>query len=142
MTQAKKGDQIEIHYTGRLADGSIFDSSVDRDPLAFTLGQGQLIEGFEEAVYGMSKGDKKTVTIAPEKAYGERNDDMVLDVPRSQFPEDIDPVEGQQLQVQNEKSEEILVFISKVTEDTVTLDANPPLAGKELTFELEVVSIS
>ena len=141
MTQAKKGDQIEIHYTGRLADGSIFDSSVDRDPLAFTLGQGQLIEGFEEAVYGMSQGDTKTVTIPPEKAYGERNDDMVLDVPRNQFPEDIDPVEGAQLQVQNENSEEILVFISKVTDDTVTLDANPPLAGKELTFDLELVSI-
>lgn len=141
MTQAKKGDQIEIHYTGKLADGSIFDSSVDRDPLAFTLGEGQLIEGFEEAVYGMSKGDRKTVTIPPSKGYGERNDEMVLDVPRSQFPEDIDPVEGQQLQVQNEDSQEILVYISTVTDDTVTLDANPPLAGKELTFELELLSI-
>jgi peptidylprolyl isomerase len=142
MTQAKKGDNIEIHYTGKLADGSVFDSSVDRDPLAFTLGEGQLIEGFEEAVYGMGEGDKKTVTIPPAKGYGERNDDMVLEVPRSQFPEDIDPVEGQQLQVQNEDSQEILVYIAKVTDDTVTLDANPPLAGKELTFELELVNIS
>jgi peptidylprolyl isomerase len=142
MTQAKKGDQISIHYTGKLSDGTVFDSSVDSKPLAFTLGEGELIEGFEEAVYGMAEGERKSVNIPPEKAYGDRNEEMVVDVPRSQFPDDIDPEIGQQLQIQNEEKEEMLVYISKVTDDIVTLDANPPLAGEDLTFELELVSIA
>ena len=141
MAQAKKGDQVAIHYTGKLSDGSVFDSSVDSEPLSFTLGEGQVIEGFEEAVYGMTEGEQKSVTIPPEKAYGERNEEMLVDVPRSQFPDNIDPEEGQQIQIENEKNEEMLVYVSKVTDNTVTLDANAPLAGEELTFELDLVSI-
>lgn len=141
MAQAKKGDQVAIHYTGKLSDGSVFDSSMDSEPLSFTLGEGQVIEGFEEAVYGMTEGEQKSVTIPPEKAYGERNEEMLVDVPRSQFPDNIDPEEGQQIQIENEKNEEMLVYVSKVTDNTVTLDANAPLAGEELTFELDLVSI-
>ena len=141
MAQAKKGDQVAIHYTGKLSDGSVFDSSMDSKPLSFTLGEGQVIEGFEEAVYGMTEGEQKSVTIPPEKAYGERNEEMLVDVPRSQFPDNINPEEGQQIQIENEKNEEMLVYVSKVTDNTVTLDANAPLAGEELTFELDLVSI-
>jgi len=141
MAQAKKGDQVAIHYTGKLSDGSVFDSSMDSEPLSFTLGEGQVIEGFEEAVYGMTEGEQKSVTIPPEKAYGERNEEMLVDVPRSQFPDNNDPEEGQQIQIENEKNEEMLVYVSKVTDNTVTLDANAPLAGEELTFELDLVSI-
>ncbi len=142
MAKAKKGDQIAIHYTGELSDGTVFDSSKDREPLSFTLGEGQLIEGFEEAVYGMTEGELRRVTIPPEKAYGPRTDELMIDLPRSQFPESITLEEGQQLQIQNGESGEMLVSIAKVTAQTVTLDANARLAGETLTFDLELVSIT
>ncbi|MBT8333019.1 MAG: peptidylprolyl isomerase [Desulfobacterales bacterium] len=142
MTQAKNGDHVEVHYTGKLNDGTVFDSSADGDPLSFTLGEGKIIEGFEDAIRGMKTGDKKTVMIPPDKGYGLRNDEMVIDVPLNQLPKDLNPQEGQQLQLTNQDNQPIVVVITKVTEESITLDGNPPLAGRDLTFDLELVTIA
>ncbi|SMP78042.1 peptidylprolyl isomerase [Desulfonatronum zhilinae] len=141
MTQAQTGNQVKVHYTGRLDSGQVFDSSADREPLEFTLGQGQLIPGFEAAVTGMQAGDKKTVTIAAEDAYGPRQDDLLFSVERSQLPDTIQPEVGQQLQV-NQEGQTAVVTISELTDTTMTLDANHPLAGENLTFDLEVVEVA
>jgi len=141
MTQAKKGDTVKIHYTGKLTDGTVFDTSEGRDPLSFKIGGGQVIPGFEEAVIGMIKDEKKNVTIPPEKAYGERNEEMVISVPRKQVPPDINPETGQRLQMQGPNEQMIIVEVTEVTEETITLDANPPLAGKDLIFDIELVEI-
>ncbi|WP_028584964.1 FKBP-type peptidyl-prolyl cis-trans isomerase [Desulfogranum mediterraneum] len=141
MTQAKDGDKVTIHYTGRLTDGTVFDSSDGRDPLPFTIGAGQVIPGFEEAVLGMACGENKTVTIPVDKAYGPRNEEMVLTFPRDQVPADIKPEVGMQLQLMNEQNQPLMVRITEVTEESVSLDANPPLAGQELTFDIELVSL-
>ncbi len=141
MQQAKNGDAVTIHYTGTLNDGTIFDSSEGREPLPFTLGSGQVIPGFEEAVLGMQIGEKKTVTIPPEKAYGQRNDEMVINVPKTQVPADITPEIGMQLQLMNQNNQPIVVKVTEVADEHITLDANPPLAGKELTFAIELVTI-
>lgn len=141
MTQAQTGNQVKVHYTGRLDSGEVFDSSADRDPLEFTLGQGQLIPGFEAAVTGMQAGDKKTVTIAAQDAYGPRQDDLLFSVERSQLPDHIQPEVGQQLQV-NQEGQTAVVTISELTDTTMTLDANHPLAGENLTFDLEVVEVA
>lgn len=142
MTEAKSGDKVTIHYTGKLADGTIFDSSEGRDPLPCTLGSGQVIVGFEEAILGMSEGESKTVTIPQDKAYGPHDAEKVIDFPVSQIPEDITPEVGMQLQLQNPAGEPLLVHITKVGEENVTLDANPPLAGHDLTFDIQLVSIN
>jgi len=141
MTKAKKGDQVKVHYTGTLSDGSVFDSSTGREPLSFTLGGGQMIPGFDEAVHGMEVGEEKTVTLAPEKAYGPRYKELVMDIPLNQVPDDIDPEVGQRLQLVNENNEEVVAVITEVSDTTMTLDANPPLAGQHLTFTLELVEI-
>lgn len=141
MTQVQTGNQVKVHYTGRLDSGQVFDSSADREPLEFTLGQGQLIPGFEAAVTGMQVGDKKTVTIAAEDAYGPRQDDLLFSVERSQLPDHIQPEVGQQLQV-NQEGQTAMVTISELTDTTMTLDANHPLAGENLTFDLEVVEVA
>ena len=141
MTQAKNGDKVTVHYTGKLADGSIFDTSVGEEPLVFTLGEGELIEGFEEGVLNMSAGEKKTVTIAPEKAYGEPQEDMVLEIPLAEMPPDLELEVGDELELTNEEDEPMIVTVSQLTNDFVTLDANPPLAGETLTFDLELVTI-
>ena len=139
MATIKEGDTIKVHYTGKVADGTVFDSSRDREPLEFTIGEGKLIPGFEKAVVGMNIGDSNTVTIPSDEAYGEKRTDMIVDVQRSQIPQDISPEVGQQLQVQQKDGSAIPVVISEVTETTVKLDANHPLAGKDLTFDIEVV---
>ncbi|RUM35340.1 MAG: peptidylprolyl isomerase [Desulfobulbus sp.] len=139
---AKKGDSVKIHYTGTLEDGETFDSSEGHDPLEFTLGSGQVIPGFDEAVIGMEAGDKKTVTIPADKAYGQRNEEMIITAPRDQVPKDINPEVGQKLQMAGPENQPIMVEITEVTDEHITLDANPPLAGKDLTFALELVSIS
>ncbi len=141
MTQVQTGNQVKVHYTGRLDSGQVFDSSADREPLEFTLGQGQLIPGFEAAVTGMQVGDKKTVTIPAEDAYGPRQDDLLFSVERSQLPDTIQPEVGQQLQV-NQEGQTAVVTISELTDTTMTLDANHPLAGENLTFDLEVVEVA
>jgi len=142
MSQAKKGDSVKIHYTGTLADGTVFDSSAGRDPLGFTLGSGQVIAGFDEAVLGMAVGDKKTVTIPSHKAYGEKNEELVIEVPRSQVPPDLNPEVDQKLQMGGPNGELVVVTVVAVNDEVVVLDANPPLAGKDLTFALELVAIS
>ncbi len=141
MATIKKGDKVKVHYTGTIADGTVFDTSKEREPLEFTLGEGKLIPGFEKAVEGMDVGDSNTVTIPSDEAYGEKKDDMVIDVERSQIPPDIEPEVGQQLQIQQKDGGAIPVVITDVTEQTVKLDANHPLAGEDLTFEIEVVDV-
>lgn len=142
MTQAKNGDTVKIHYTGKLQDGTVFDSSSDREPLKFSIGSGQVIPGFEEAVTGMTVGEKKTALIPCDKAYGERNPSMVMIVDRKHVPADIDPEVGLRLQVGSPSGELIAVTVIEVNDKNITLDANPPLAGEDLTFEVELVEIA
>ena len=139
--QAKKGDNVQVHYTGKLEDGSVFDSSVQREPLGFTVGGGQMIQGFDAAVNGMAVGDKKTVTIPAAEAYGERRDDMLIDVPRTQVPADIKPEVGMQLTLQGGNGQPMPVIVIHVDDEKITLDANHQLAGKDLIFDIELVKI-
>ena len=125
-----------------MADGSIFDSSTGRDPLAFEVGGGMVIEGFDNGVLGMAVGDKRTVEIPAEQAYGPKNDDMVMEFPIDRFPTDMVPEVGQQLNMSNTQGEEFPVVIVEVADEFVLLDANHPLAGKDLIFDLELVSIT
>jgi len=141
MVEAKSGDTVKVHYTGTLEDGTVFDTSVEREPLEFTLGQGQLIPGFEQAVIGMKIGDLKTINIPADQAYGPYHDDLILVIERDQLPEDLAPEVGQQLQMTQADGEVVRVMISDVSEATVTIDANHPLAGKDLTFEIELIEI-
>ncbi len=141
MSQAKQFDTVRVHYTGRLDDGSVFDSSRGREPIEFTIGGGQVIPGFEQAVVGMNPGEEKTVRIPSDEAYGPYRDEMVLTVQRDQFPPDIDPQVGQALQVQQSTGESLIVTVSEVSETAVKLDANHPLAGQDLTFDIELVEI-
>ncbi len=141
MAQAKEGDTVRVHYTGKLGDGTVFDTSDESEPLEFTIGKGQIIPGFEQAVVGMKPGETKTTTIPPEEAYGSRREDMTLTVDRGQFPEEIKPEPGQQLQIQQPDGRAAIVVVSGVSESTVTLDANHPLAGQPLTFEIRLVDV-
>lgn len=141
MQQVQKGDNVSVHYHGRLIDGSTFDSSEGREPLQFTAGSGQVIPGFDEAVLGMLIGDKKTVHIPVDSAYGQRNEDMVMPYPKSDFPEDMQPIVGMQLQMGDNAGNVFPVTIVEVTEDSVLLDANHELAGHDLIFEIELVTI-
>lgn len=141
MSQAKQGDTVKVHYTGKLADGNVFDSSVNREPLEFTIGAGNMIPGFEQAVQGMSVGEKKTAEIPSEQAYGEKREDMIISVPRENVPGDIQPEVGQQLAVQQQEGQQVPVTVTEVTEEKVVLDANHPLAGKDLVFEIELVEV-
>lgn len=140
MQQAKKGDTVHIHYKGTLDDGSVFDSSEGSDPISFTIGGGEVIAGFENAVEGMSLGEKKTSRMEPGDAYGDRREELVFSVPRDQMPEGEVEV-GDMLQVGFPDGSSSAVTVAEVGDDTVQLDANHPLAGKPLTFELELVSI-
>lgn len=142
MSQAKSGDTVKIAYTGKLEDGTVFDSTESRDPLECTLGQGQLIKGIEKALTGMSPGESKTVSLPPEEAYGPRFDQMVLSVDRSQIPADADPQVGQQLQLTRQDGQPVPAIVTEVTDANITVDANHPLAGCELTFEIELLEIA
>ncbi len=141
MSQATKTDTVKVHYTGTTDDGVVFDSSREREPLEFTMGQGQLIPGFENAVEGMKVGDSAKVRIPSEEAYGEVRDDMVVDINRSQIPPDINPEVGMVLQMQQPDGSPLNVTIREVNDDSVKLDANHPLAGQALTFDIELVEI-
>ncbi len=141
MTQVKQGDTVHIHYTGTLKDGTPFDSSQGRDPLAFQVGAGQIIPGLDAAIPGMAFGDKKTVIVPCEEAYGPVNPEMRQDVPRADIPAEI-PVEvGTRLQMQTQSGQPVPVVVVASDDKTVTLDANHPLAGQDLTFDIEVVAI-
>ncbi len=141
MRQAKKGDTVKVHYTGKLENGTVFDTSLNRDPLQFTIGNDEVIPGFEEAVIGMAPGDSKTVKITADKAYGSHLDEMVLVVERTQIPPNLKPEVGQQLQLKQADGKVILVVVTDVSESTITLDANHPLAGKDLIFDIQLVEI-
>ena len=141
MTQAKSGDTVRIHYTGTLDDGTQFDSSDGRDPLEFTLGGGQVIPGFDSAVDGMAVGDSKSVTIPPDEAYGTRHEQLVQQVPKSTLPEDMEPAVGIQLQSQGPEGQVMNLVVTEVEDDSITVDANHPLAGQALTFAIELVEI-
>ncbi len=142
MAEAQKGDTVHIHYTGRLDDGTVFDTSENRDPLGFVLGEGKVIPGFEAAVQGMAEGEQKTATIESEQAYGPRRDELLLEVERERMPDDLEPEVGQPLQMQTADGQTVQVTIVKVEEEQVVLDANHPLAGKDLTFDIELVKIA
>ena len=139
--QAKKGDKVKVHYHGRLNDGTTFDSSQDRQPLEFEVGSGMVIKGFDEGVTGMSVGDKKTISIPPEEAYGQRHEEMVIAFSRSNFPPDIEPEIGMTLNMHSENGQELPVVITAINDNTITLDANHPLAGQELVFDIELLDI-
>lgn len=139
--QAKSGDQVAVHYTGKLDSGEVFDSSTGRDPIRFELGSGQVIPGFEDAVEGMAVGEKREVRIEPEDAYGQPSNELVVEVARTQLPDGMDIAVGMPLQVQTGGGEQRVVRVAGVADDTVTLDMNHPLAGQALNFEVELVEI-
>jgi len=141
MAQAKQGDIVQIHYTGKLDDGTVFDTSRERHPLRFTLGKGQVIAGFEQAIVGMNTGESKTAKLPVELAYGPRRDEMIVTMDRSQLPSDLVPMIGQRLELTQTDDTTILATITNVTDSAITLDANHPLAGKALTFDLELIAI-
>lgn len=142
MSQAKSGDSVKIHYAGSLDDGSLFDSSEGRDPMEFTLGTGQVIPGFDNAVTGMGVGEKKTVRIPADEAYGERDDNLVHEVPKNALPDDLEVEAGMPLQATGPDGQEISLTVVDVSEDSIQVDANHPLAGQALTFDIELVELA
>ena len=142
MAQAEHGDTVKVHYTGTLEDGTVFDSSMNHEPLEFTIGEGKLIPGFEQVVLGMSPGESNTETVLASQAYGPRREEMVLEVDREQMPLDLNPEAGQQLQVRRENGQTIQAVVTDVSELKMTLDANHPLAGKDLIFQIQLLEIS
>jgi peptidylprolyl isomerase len=141
MAEVRRGDSIKVHYTGSLKDGTVFDSSEGKDPLEFTVGSGQVIAGFDEAVIGMTTGQSKVVHIPADKAYGERNEQMVITAPLEHVPPGLDLEPGMRLEMGGANGELIRVVVTEITDSQVTLDANPPLAGEDLTFAIELVDI-
>lgn len=141
MSQVKENDTVKVHYTGKLTDGQIFDSSLEREPLEFTLGQGMLIPGFENGVLEMKVGDKKTIEIAKDQAYGDTLEELFQRVEKAQLPQEIKPEVGMGLMAQNPDGSERPLRVAEVNEDHIIVDANHPLAGKDLIFELELLEI-
>jgi len=142
LSKAKDGDTVKVHYTGTLESGEVFDTSKEREPLEFKLGEGQLIPGFEKAVIGMNAGESTKVDIPSDEAYGEAREDLVIKVPKDQLPEDVEPQVGMQLQVNQPNGQPIPVRITEVGESELTLDANHPLAGKDLSFDIELIEVA
>ena len=141
MSTAKSGDLVKVHYRGTLHDGTVFDSSYEGEPLEFTLGQGQIIPGFEQAVQGMTPGDSKTVQVEQDQAYGNYDESKLINVQRANLPDNIQPEEGMVLQVNSQDNDVFYVTVSEVKDEEVVLDGNHPLAGKDLTFEIELVDL-
>ncbi len=141
MSEAKQGDTVKVHYSGSLEDGTVFDTSQDRDPLEFTIGENQVISGFEEAVVGMEPGQSKVVKLDSGEAYGPRRSELLVEVERERFPSDMDVEVGSQVQVKQQDGSPRVATIARVGDDSVTLDVNHPLAGKDLTFDIELVEI-
>lgn len=142
MSKAKNGDTVKVHYTGKFDNGIVFDSSENKEPLEFKIGEGQVISGFEEAVIGMDKGDSKTAIIPADKAYGPHRPDMVIEVDRDKLSSDTVPKKGELWQISRENDDPIIVMVADVDDKKVTLDANHPLAGKDLTFDIQVEEVS
>jgi FKBP-type peptidyl-prolyl cis-trans isomerase 2 len=141
MIQVKENNTVKVNYTGKLSDGQVFDSSEGREPLEFTLGQGQLIPGFEKGVIDMKLNEKKTITIAKEEAYGDINKELIQEVDKAHLPQDMAPEVGMGLVSKDPDGREINLLVTEVKEESIVVDGNHPLAGKELTFDLEVVEI-
>ena len=149
MAQAKEGDRVKVHYTGRLDDGTVFDSSecaeddcgCEHGPMEFTIGSGEVIPGFDKGVLGLDVGESKTIHIPVEEAYGERIEEMVAEVPRGDLPPEIKPEVGQQLEVTQEDGQVFQVLVTQMDDETITIDANHPLAGQALTFDIRLVEI-
>lgn len=141
MSEAKSGDHVHVHYTGKLDDGTVFDTSQGRDPLTFQLGKGQVVPGFEKAIMGMAVGDQKTETIPSDKAYGPRLEQLTFTVPRENLPEGYDPRVGEMLRMETRDGRQMDVLVTDSDEGFVKLDANHPLAGKDLTFDIELVRV-
>ena len=141
MQQAKKGDVVRVHYTGRLTDGKQFDSSVGRTPLEFTVGAGQMIKGFDAGVVGMAIGEKKVINISPEEGYGPKNPEAIIEFPKEQVPQDMKLEPGMELTLQNQHGHPVPVVVTEVKEDVIILDANHSLAGKDLVFDVALVEI-
>jgi FKBP-type peptidyl-prolyl cis-trans isomerase 2 len=141
MQEAKKGDKVKVHYHGKLTNGETFDSSTGREPLEFEIGSGSVIKGFDDGVSGMKVGEKKTVNIPVDEAYGPRSEDMLIEFPKDRFPGDMEIKEGMQLMMSNGSGQNIPVIVTEVKDDAVILDANHPLAGEDLVFEIELVEI-
>lgn len=142
MLKAKDGDNVRVHYTGTLDDGTVFDSSLNREPIQFTLGKGQLIKGFEDAVTGMSVGETKTVRIPSNEAYGPHRNELILKFNKTDFPSNIEPDEGLVLDLRSPDGKSLLAQIIEISEDNVTLDGNHPLAGKDITFKIDLVEVA
>ncbi len=142
MSQAKTGDTVQIHYTGRLDDGTVFDTSENREPLSFEIGEGTVIPGFEDAVTGMEPGDKKSTKIPADEAYGHRREDMVVTVAKEHLPEGVEPKVGEILQMSSGDDQTFNVVVSGIGDDSIVLDANHPLAGEDLTFDIELVKVA
>jgi peptidylprolyl isomerase len=142
MSQVKANDKVSVHYTGKLDDGTVFDSSADKEPLEFTIGAGQVIPGFENGVLGMTVGETKTIKLEPNDAYGDTRQDLIVSVKKEEIPSDIDVKVGQQLQINRPDGQAIPVLVAEVTDSEITLDANHPLAGKTLTFDIELLEIA
>ncbi len=142
MATAENGSTVKIHYTAKYEDGTVFDTSRERDPLEFTIGEGKTIEGFEESAVGMAPGDTKEITLEPNKAFGVRDESMVQAIERSQIPDDIELAVGMPLQVQSPEGETYMVSVVALDDESVTLDGNHPLAGMTLDFEIEMVEVS
>ena len=142
MAQAKQGDTVKVHYTGKLDDSTVFDSSEGREPLEFTIGRGQVIPGFENAVVGLDIGDKTSVHIEPGDAYGARREDLVFIVNRENLPQDLDPQMNQHFQMQHDSGQEMVVTVTGMSENDVTFDANHPLAGQALNFDIQLVGVA
>lgn len=141
LSEAKQGDTVRVHYTGKLDDETVFDSSRDRDPLEFTIGEGALIPGFEKAVEGMSPGEVVSARLDASDAYGERRDDLVVRIDRDDLPDGMDPDVGEQLRMRIEGGQVIVVRVAETSDSSVTVDANHPLAGQPLNFDIELVEI-
>jgi FKBP-type peptidyl-prolyl cis-trans isomerases 2 len=142
MSLAKNGDKVKVHFTGKLKNGKIFDSSKDSKPLEFTVGAGEMMPGFEKEILGMTMGDSKTFTVLPEEAYGSRREELVATVEKSHFPPDSTPTIGQPLQITLPAGEVLDLLITGIDGDMITIDANHPLAGEALLFEVELVEIA
>ncbi len=141
MEQAKNGDVVKVHYTGKLTNGEQFDSSAGREPLEFTVGAGQMIKGFDDAMPGMSVGEKKTINILPDDAYGQKDEKAIIEFPKENIPKDMKLEPGMQLQLRNENGQPFPVTVTEIKDDIVVLDTNHSLAGKELVFDIELVEI-
>ncbi len=142
MTQAHRGTKVKVHYTCKLDDGAVVASSRQQDPIEFIIGQGRVLPGIEEAIDGMESGESKTVRVPPEKAFGPHRDELMEEVPREHFPDDITPEVGQRLTVDRTDGKSMTVTVAGVSDSAVTLDANHPLSAADLTFELELLEVS